>query len=175
MATTPTPDRPSSPTITLRPATPDDIPALVPLINDAYDFTEHHIFPNSRRTDRHDINHYIDDMTVAEIDDGAGRRIAACIHIDLSGEPAHYGLLAVDVTLHRSGLGSTLVNLAEQRAREAGKSRIHIETVKQAGLVPFYEARGYAVTQEHDGQTWNEGADWSATGAWQMVDMEKPL
>lgn len=171
--TAPTPDSTTQPrtSITLRAATPDDIPSLVPLINDAYDFTENHIFPGSLRTDRHDISQVIDGITVAEID----CRIAACIYIDVSGDPAHYGLLAVDVSLHRTGLGSMLVELAEDRAREAGATRIHIETVKQAGLIPFYEIRGYTVTQEHDGQAWNDGADWGASGPWQMVDMEKQL
>jgi N-acetylglutamate synthase-like GNAT family acetyltransferase len=157
--------------VTLRTATSADIPALVPLINDAYDFTEHHIFPNSRRTDRHDITAYIDEMTVVELEG----RVVACVHIDLKSDPAHYGLLAVEVGLQRSGLGSMLVRYAEDRALAAGRSQIGIETVKQAGLVPFYDARGYRVVQEHDGQTWNGGADWGASGPWQMVDMVKDL
>ncbi|HYM15946.1 MAG TPA: GNAT family N-acetyltransferase [Dehalococcoidia bacterium] len=155
----------------LRPATPDDVAALVPLINAAYDFTEHHVFPGSRRTDRHDITKLLDRVVVAEVDG----RIAACIHIDLSAEPPHYGLLAVDVSLHRSGLGSLLAGHAEAASRDAGASAIRIETVKQAGLLPFYERRGYRIIAETDGQAWNGGADWGAAIPWQMVDMEKEL
>lgn len=155
----------------LRPATPDDVAVLVPLINAAYDHTEHHVFPNTRRCDRGDITPVIDAMIVAEVDG----RIAACIHVDTSADPAHYGLLAVDVALHRSGLGSLLVEHAEARAREAGASAVRIETVKQAGLIPFYLKREYRVTGETDGQVWNGGADWGAAIPWHMVDMEKRL
>ncbi len=159
----------------LRPATHADIDVLVPLINAAYDFTEHDVFPGSRRCDRSDVTRDIDGMTVAEIDGPNGVGIAACIHIDTKTDPAHYGLLAVDVALHRSGLGSLLAGHAEARAREAGASAVRIETVKQAGLIPFYERRGYTVIGETDGQVWNGGADWGAAIPWQMVDMEKRL
>lgn len=157
--------------VRLRPATAADIDALVPMINAAYDRTEHHIFPASRRTERHDVSKLIDSIVIAEVE-GA---IAACIQIDVSCDPAHYGLLAVDTSLHRSGLGSLLVEHAEAVARGAGATAVHIETVKQAGLTPFYERRGYRVTGETEGQVWNRGADWGAAIPWQMVDMEKAL
>jgi GNAT superfamily N-acetyltransferase len=155
----------------LRSATADDLEVLVPLINAAYDRTEHHIFPGSRRTERHDISEFIDGIVIAEVED----RILGCIHVDVSSDPAHYGLLAVDVSLHRSGLGSLLVEHAETMARDAGASAVRIETVKQAGLIPFYQRRGYRVVGETDGQFWNGGADWGAIIPWQMVDMEKRL
>ncbi len=102
-------------------------------------------------------------------------RIAGCVHIDTASDPAHYGLLAVDVSLHRSGLGSMLAEHAETVARDAGATAVSIETVKQAGLMPFYERRGYVPVGETDGQVWNGGADWGAAGPWQMVDMKKEL
>ena len=144
---------------------------IVPMINAAYDVTEHHVFPNTRRCDRQEINEIVDGMTVAEVDG----RIRACVHIDTSGDPAHYGLLAVDVALHRSGLGSLLARHAEQAAAAAGAQALRIETVKQAGLVPFYERLGFLVVAETDGQVWNGGADWGAAIPWQMVEMEKTL
>lgn len=155
----------------LRPATRADTDALVPMINAAYDFTEHHVFPDTRRCDRQEIGELIDGIVVAEVDG----RIAGCVHIDVSGAPAHYGLLAVDVALHRSGLGSMLAGYAEQAAMDAGAAAVRIETVKQAGLVPFYERRGFRVIAETDGQVWNGGADWGAAIPWEMVEMEKAL
>lgn len=157
--------------VTLRNATPADADALVLMINAAYDRTEHLIFPGSRRTERHDIGQLIEGIVVAEQEG----RIAGCIHIDAASDPAHYGLLAVDVALHRSGLGSMLVEHAEAVARDAGATAVRIETVKQAGLMPFYERRGYVLVGETDGQIWNGGADWGAAGPWQMVDMMKDL
>jgi GNAT superfamily N-acetyltransferase len=157
--------------VSFRAATPADVDALVPMINAAYDRSEHHIFPGSRRTERHDIGQLIGGIVVAEQEG----RIAGCVHIDAGSDPAHYGLLAVDVSLHRSGLGSLLVEHAETVARDAGATAVRIETVKQAGLIPFYEQRGYVLVGETDGQVWNGGADWGAAGPWQMVDMEKSL
>ena len=157
--------------VRLRSATADDIEVLVPLINAAYDATEHHVFPGSRRADRHDISRLAEDIVVAELPSG----IAGCVHIDVSGDPAHYGLLAVDVSLHRSGIGSLLIEHAETIARDAGATAVRIETVKQAGLISFYERRGYRVVGETEGQIWNGGADWGAIIPWQMVDMEKRL
>ena len=52
---------------------------------------------------------------------------------------------------------------------------MRIETIKEAGHVPFYERYGYRVTAETPGQTWNGGTDWGAAIPWHMVDMEKPL
>ena len=157
--------------VSFRAATPTDVDALVPMINAAYDRTEQHIFPGSRRAERHDIGGLIPGMVVAELDG----RVAGCIHIDVSGVPAHYGLLAVDVSLHRSGIGSLLVEHAETVARDAGATAVRIETVKQAGLMPFYERRGYEFVGETDGQIWYAGADWGAAISWHMVDMEKSL
>jgi GNAT superfamily N-acetyltransferase len=157
--------------VSFRAATPGDVDALVPMINAAYDRTEHHVFPGSRRAERHHIGGLIPGMVVAEFDG----RVAGCVHIDVSGVPAHYGLLAVDVSLHRSGIGSMLVEHAETVARNAGATAVRIETVKQADLMPFYERRGYTFVGETDGQVWNGGADWGAAIPWQMVDMEKSL
>jgi GNAT superfamily N-acetyltransferase len=155
----------------LRAATAADIEILVPMINAAYAFTEGHVFGGMPRAERHDIRKLLDGIVVAEL----GGRIVACVHIDAAGDPAHFGLLAVDVSLHRSGLGSRLIEHAETVAREDGATTMRIETVKQAGIIPFYERHGYQVTGETDGQIWNGGADWGAIIPWQMVDMEKRL
>ena len=141
------------------------------MINAAYDVTEHHVFPNTRRCDRQEITEIIDGMTVAEVDG----RVVACVHIDTSGDPAHYGLLAVDVSLHRSGLGSMLAQHAERAAVAAAAHALRIETVKQAGLIRFYERFGFRVIAETDGQVWNGNADWGAAIPWEMVEMEKTL
>ncbi len=157
--------------VRLRPATPHDIDLLVPMINAAYARTESHVFLGTPRTERHDMSTMVIGITVAE----AGGRIAGCVHIDASSDPAHFGLLAVDTSLHRGGIGSLLVEHAETLARDAGARTMRIETVKQAGLTPFYVRQGYRIIGETDGQVWNGGADWGADAPWQMVDLEKDL
>jgi predicted N-acetyltransferase YhbS len=171
VAAVPTPRRHSSSNITFRPATSADTDELLRIINDAYRASEGDVFHGSTRTERTCLERILHELTVAERDG----RIAGCIHITIEPPEAHYGPLAVDLTLQTAGLGSALIEHAEQRAREAGCTRMKIEVVKQGGRVPFYERRGYIVTKEHDGQAWNGGADWGASGPWQMVDMEKAL
>jgi hypothetical protein len=52
---------------------------------------------------------------------------------------------------------------------------MRIEVVEEGGRIPYYERRGYRVTQRYLGQEWNNGADWGAAIEWHMVEMEKQL
>lgn len=157
--------------VRLRSAMPDDVDALVELVNAAYRKTESHVFPGTTRTERVGISNILHEITVAERDG----RLAGCIHITTMPPDGHFGLLAVDVALHGGGLGSLLISHVEQIARVAGCTKMCIESVKEGGQVPFYERRGYRVVAEHSGQDWNGGADWGAAGEWHMVELEKPL
>ena len=168
---TPTPGRIDRASITLRPARAEDTDTLVRIINAAYAASEGHVFPGTTRTERTGLERILHELTVAEVDG----QVAGCIHITMTPPEAHYGPLAVDLTQQTGGLGSVLIAHAEETARAAGCMRMKIEVVKEAGRIPFYERRGYRVVREHDGQEWNGGADWGASGPWQMVDMEKEL
>ena len=161
----------SAPAVTVRTATPDDVPALVALVNAAYRIGEGHVFPSTDRLERTEAMKQLKRIVVAEV----GGEVAGCVDIDLTGEAAHFGMLAVDVGAQGRGTGSLLIDHAESQAREAGKSAMRIEVVKEGGRVPYYERRGYRVTRETPGQQWNGGADWGAAIEWHMVDMEKTL
>ena len=53
---------------------------------------------------------------------------------------------AVEPALQGTGLGSRLLRLAEERARELGATEIALDTAEGAThLVRYYEARGYAL------------------------------
>ena len=146
----------------------DDVAAMA---NAAYSKSEGHVFAGTTRTQRDDLMRRREDLTVAEVDG----RVSGCIHIDVGGATAHFGLLATDVSVQGMGIGSRLIAFAEDRAREAGHAVMRIETVQEAGLVRFYERRGYHRTGEVAGQVWNGGEDWGAVIAWHMVEMEKRL
>lgn len=165
------PETPDLAAITIRAATPDDIDVIVPLVNAAYRHTEGHVFAHNDRTSRDDLTKRLAEATVAE----AGGKVVGCISTDLSADPAHFGMLAADLSWHGRRIGSTLIAHAEAAARAAGRAAMRIETVKEAGLVPFYERLGYIVVGETPGQEWNGGADWGAIIPWHMVDMEKRL
>lgn len=157
-------------TTTVRGAREADLAGLAELVNTAYAKTEGHVF-SGKRTHRTALADDRERLVVAERDG----RVVGCVHVDVSGEPAHFGLLAVDVALHGEGIGSLLIAEAERLAHEAGRRRMRIESVKEAGLVPYYERRGYRVVTEHVGQEWNGGQDWGALLDWHMVELEKEL
>jgi predicted N-acetyltransferase YhbS len=170
--------------ITIRAATPDDVSALVEMVNAAYRASEGDVFPGTTRVQRTDAMKRLDGTLVAIVD-GA---VAGCVRYELGGHDcsvpeqsdgdarvAHFGLLATDVSKQNGGIGSALIEHVERLAREAGCALMRIEVVKEGGRVPFYQRRGYRVTAETPGQEWNGGQDWGAAGPWHMVDMEKPL
>ena len=157
--------------ITIRTATPDDIPALVAMVNAAYRKAEGHVFPTTERVQRTAAMNNLSRIAVAIIDG----RVVGSIDIELAGDVAHFGMLATDLAYQRRGIASMLIAHAEETARGIGCRVMRLETIKEAGNEPFYERFGYRVTAETDGQTWNGGQDWGAAGPWHMVDMEKPL
>jgi ribosomal protein S18 acetylase RimI-like enzyme len=157
--------------VTIRAATPDDVPALVAVVNAAYRASEGHVFPGSSRLERTEAMQQLDRIAIAELDG----KLAGCVDIDLTGDTAHFGLLATDVAMQRRGVASKLVDHAEERARAAGHTKMRIEVVKQGGHIPWYERKGYRVIRETPGQVWNGGQDWGAAIEWHMVDMEKQL
>jgi GNAT superfamily N-acetyltransferase len=156
--------------VTIRAATEDDLDDLVAMINAAYLKGEGHVFHGTTRTGRTDLAS-VDGLWVAETD----RRVVACVQIDTSGEQAHFGLLATSLEHQGRGLASMLIQYAERTAIDAGYTVMRIEVVREGGRIPWYERRGYGITGETDGQTWNGGRDWGAPAPWHMTDMEKRL
>jgi GNAT superfamily N-acetyltransferase len=55
-----------------------------------------------------------------------------------------FGQFAVDPTLRRSGLGSALIAMGEQYARERGATEMSLDTAETAtNLIAYYNKRGY--------------------------------
>ena len=113
--------------VTMRPATPSDVEALVAIVNEAYRKTEGHVFPGTSRTERGDLLRRIGEI-VAESE---GRAVG-CLHFTIEGDVAHFGLLSADVRLHGRGIGSALIAHAERLGRDAGCRVMRIESVKEA-------------------------------------------
>jgi N-acetylglutamate synthase-like GNAT family acetyltransferase len=159
--------------VSIRPATPPDASAIVTLVNDAYRQSEGRVFPSTTRTQRDDICGLIERMLVAE---SAGR-IVGCVHLEINGASAHFGLLSADVSVHRRGIGSALIAHVEALARDAGCTVMRIDVIKEGewDRIAYYGRHGYGVVRETPGQIWNDGADWGAAIDWHMVDMEKAL
>src|SRR5262245_43974622 len=122
--------------ITIRSATPDDVPALVEMVNAAYRASEGDVFPGTTRVQRTDAMKRLDGTLVALV---AGV-LVGCVRVELGrhdctvpeqasddSHVAHFGLLATDITKQRAGIASALIEHVEQLARDAGCALMRIE------------------------------------------------
>src|SRR5262245_4524005 len=119
----------------------DDIPDLVRVINAAYELEK--FFVAGDRTDAETVRRMMDKGTFLTERDAAGA-LAAGVYVELRGDRAYFGMLAVDPSRQGSGLGRRLVDAAEQFAREAGCRVMDIRVVNlRTELPPFYRRLGY--------------------------------
>jgi GNAT superfamily N-acetyltransferase len=98
-------------------------------------------------------------------------KLAGCVYIELRGERGYFGLLAVDPTLQRSGLGSRLVATAEDECRSAGCRFMDLTLVNLRTELPaFYRRFGYV-----ESGTLPFPSDQHANQPCHLVMMSKPL
>ena len=73
--------------------------------------------------------------------------ISGCVYVEPRGDRAYLGLLSIDPSRQRSGLGSRLVASAEEHARAAGAGAMDLRIVNlRLELPEFYRRLGYLVT-----------------------------
>ncbi|MBT9332865.1 GNAT family N-acetyltransferase [Acidipila sp. 4G-K13] len=73
--------------------------------------------------------------------------LAACVYVEIGGRRAYLGLLSVDPSRQRSGLGRRLISAAEEFAREMGAHFMDLRVVHlRTELPPLYEKYGYTVS-----------------------------
>jgi GNAT superfamily N-acetyltransferase len=69
---------------------------------------------------------------------------SGCVYVEQRGERAYFGLLSIDPARQRSGLGSRLVEAAEQWGREKGCRFMDLRIVNLREELPaFYRRMGY--------------------------------
>jgi predicted N-acetyltransferase YhbS len=127
----------------LRIAEPADVEALTRLINAA--FSVEGFFIEGDRTNSETVRNLMasGQFLVAQDDDG----LAACVYLEPRGERAYLGLLSVDPSRQRSGLGSRLVAAAEDHARACGIHYMDLRIVNlRLELPEFYRRLGYLIT-----------------------------
>lgn len=153
-----------------------DANALAGLVNAAF-----HRYPimEGDRTSPEDLLEEVGegDMLVFEAD---GRPIACGMVQSLvqakqdpsvAADTAYFGLAAVDAEHMGTGLGKRLVTEAEAIARERGFKRMTLGTLREFGLLPFYENLGYRTTRHED----YEAGHWGVTVPHRHYDLEKWL
>ena len=127
----------------VRHAASHDVVPLTRLINAAF-VVESVVFDGDR-VDAHKVRRYMETGTFLLLENGAD--LAGCVYVEIQGVFAYLGLLSVDPSRQRSGLGRKLVTAAEDFARAKGCQRMDLRVISQrAQLLPFYQRLGYTET-----------------------------
>jgi GNAT superfamily N-acetyltransferase len=70
--------------------------------------------------------------------------LIGCVYVELRGERGYFGLLAVDPARQRTGLGSRLIEAAEESCRAAGCLFMDLTIVNlRVELPQYYRRHGY--------------------------------
>lgn len=122
-----------------------DLPALLPLINDAFRVETYFIRGDRLTPERLREHLAAGRFLVAEDDDA----LSGCVYVELHGPRAYLGLLSVHRDRQKTGLGRRLVAAAEEFAREMGARTIDLTVVNlRKELPPYYAKLGYSVIGE---------------------------
>ena len=129
-----------------RRATASDIPAIVRVVNRAYEVEKS--FVDGDRTDASQIAERLggDGALFLVVDEPASPAdLAGAVYVQVSGARGYFGMLAVDPARQGSGLGRVLVEAAEAHCRGAGCYFVDIHVVNVRSELPAFYARfGFA-------------------------------
>jgi GNAT superfamily N-acetyltransferase len=126
--------------VDLRIAAVSDALAITSLINAA--FRVEKFFIDGDRIDVDQVKTFLGEGEFLLLEDAEG--LAGCVYIKTRTERAYLGLLSIDPERQRSGLGSCLVQAAEDHARGRGCRSLDLQIVNvRAELPGFYTALGY--------------------------------
>jgi predicted N-acetyltransferase YhbS len=124
-------------------AEPPDIAAITRVINIA--FKVERFFIERDRISVDDVSALASKGKFLVAEDAGS--VVGCVYIEARGESAYLGLLAVNPSRQRSGLGSLLMQAAEDHCRDLGCQSVDLRIVNlREELPPFYRRRGYRET-----------------------------
>jgi GNAT superfamily N-acetyltransferase len=140
--------------ITARAATTDDVPALVRLINRAYQVEL--FFVTGKRTSTEEIHErlsrpggrflVIDDDRLQRTDDEriGGPELAGAVYVQAKGDRGYLAMLSVHPVRQKTGLSRILIDAAEQYCREASCRFLDLDIVNlRTELTGFYARLGF--------------------------------
>jgi predicted N-acetyltransferase YhbS len=151
----------------IREARPNESELIAQLVNAA--FAVERKFKNGDRTTSAEIQSKFSQgrFFIAEQDGSA----VGTVFVSITGNSGYFGLLAVDPTLQRSGVGRSLIEFAEDLCRRSGCTEMTMCIVSAREDLPAYYSRfGYQVTS-----TEPVTGDEPFTMPVHFVNMAKPL
>ena len=121
-----------------------DAPAIMAVINAAFRRAESFLIDRDR-VDLEMVRSLLERGKFLVAEDGGV--LAGCVYIELRGDRAYLGLLSVDPDRQKAGLGSQLMNAAENYCARAGCRFMDLRIVNVRRELPaFYRHRGYVET-----------------------------
>jgi GNAT superfamily N-acetyltransferase len=136
---------PSNAAFSFRVAAPQDAPAIRRVVNAAY-LVERE-FVSGERLGESELRHCLETGMFLVAVSGDGPPSASVFLRPLGGRRTYLGLLAVDPSQQRRGLGALLMAAAERLCRARNDEAIDIRVVNlRPELPPFYRGRGFVET-----------------------------
>jgi ribosomal protein S18 acetylase RimI-like enzyme len=127
----------------IRWARPVEAEQIARIINVAFEIERE--FRQGERTSASGIRELIERGSVLVAED-EGRLIGA-VEVRVTGTTGYFGMLAVDPSARRGGVGRALVEAAEEHCRGAGCTVMTMSTGEdRTELIPYYAKMGYRVT-----------------------------
>jgi len=133
--------------MTARLATASDIPEIVRVTNAAYRVED--FFIDGDRTNADEVAGKMAEpgSCFLVVDASVGDGLAASVAVDVRGDRAYFGMLAVSPDHQRTGLGRVLIDAIAAHARAAGCLALDIDVVNLREELPaFYTAMGFVET-----------------------------
>ena len=155
-------------TVPVRIATAADAARITALINAAFRIAEE-FFLDADRISEAEVEESLSkgDFLLAEVDE----KLNGCVYVEMRGTRSYLGLLSVDPACQQGGIGSLLMQQAEQYCRERGSRFMDILIVNlRDDLPPFYKKRGYL-----ENGTSAFPADVETKVPLHFINMSKPL
>lgn len=148
----------------IAPATDDDLPAIVTLVNSAYRgaaaqaaWTHEADLLDGQRTDQQSLADELsapDPSTILLLREKPDTSILACVMLQRYRDRAealmcHLAMLTVSPATQARGLGRHMLDVSEDWARDAGCRSLRMTVIsRRVELVAWYERRGFRRTGE---------------------------
>ncbi|HJT54745.1 MAG TPA: GNAT family N-acetyltransferase [Candidatus Angelobacter sp.] len=99
------------------------------------------------------------------------RRIVGTVYVRINGQTGYFGMLSVDPTLQRNGIGRALREHVEGFCKQRGCREMTLTTGDfRTELLPYYARAGYRVVSTEPGSP-----EWSMRNEFRIVHMAKAL
>ena len=154
---------------TLRQATAADIPAMMEVVNAAFEVEA--FFVNRPRTHLQQLAEHLQSGHFLLAHQGA--QLLASVYCELRGQRGYIGMLAVHPGHQHTGLGRAMMQAAESFLRASGCCVAELSVVSvRTPLLPLYRKLGYV---EVGAEEPPEELRQKLTTPVQLIKMEKPL